>query len=264
MHLKPIAFLLAVASLLCRLSAEEVKPLDMPPVLLSQAVDILDTTNHGLGPEGMSKELLRKRVQMAYDAGIRKLYFRATGGVVYYPGSKIRRFYKGIRPNGGEGGLYTLNSYDVLAEYLKVCHEMGMELYYWEPVFDTCGGYHWPLGTEWAEKYGEWPFRDTSIPDEQHWEHRLARKPPQELARPIRKIVLKISTAPKLTSEQVQIYTGMHNHDFEPYEKPYTLSIIPAPAGERRSQQAILQTNKARRANLSARDHLLFRAIAES
>ena len=233
MRFKPITILLALAGLMSFLHAEEVKPLDMPPVILSQAVDILDTTNHGLGPEGMSKELLRKRVQMAYDAGIRKLYFRATGGVVYYPGSKIRRFYNGIRPSGGEGGLHTLHSYDVLAEYLKVCHEMGMQLYYWEPVFDTCGGYHWPLGTAWAEKYGEWPFRDTSIPDEQHWEHRLARRPPQELARPIRKIVLKISTAPKLTSEQVQIYTGMHNHDFEPYEKPYTLSIIPAPAGER-------------------------------
>lgn len=99
-------------------AGEEAAVAAMPPVTLSQAIDIIDTSNHTIDPsqaDFMHQDYLRMRVKQAYDAGIRKLYFRATGGVSYYPGSKLRKFYKGIRP-GASTDVRTLQEYDILAE----------------------------------------------------------------------------------------------------------------------------------------------------
>ena len=206
--------------------------LDAKPLVLSQAVDILDTSSMGLPQMGcdagyMTKEHLRKRVRMAYDAGIRKLYFRATGGVVYYPDSKLRKTFKGLFPHW-VAGARTFAEYDVLAEYIAACHELGMKLYYWESVFDNCGGYHCPKGTPQYEQFGEWPFRDTSVRDEHDWEHRLTHvRPAENFKRPVRKIILQTKNEPAITADKIEILTAPHGGDFTPYDKPFTVTVTP-------------------------------------
>ena len=226
MRLNNIVLFLAMTAFAGILWCSEAKPL-----VLSQAIDILDTSNHTLPELGcdagyMTKEHLRKRVKDAYDAGIRKLYFRATGGVVYYPGSKLRKMYKGISPSH-EVGARTFAEYDILAEYIRVAHEFGMKLYYWEPVFDCYGEYHYPQGSEACAKYGEWPFRDTSIPDELHAEHRFAKRPVENLKRPIRKIVLHTKNVPAVKAEELEMLVAPHGGDFTPYGKPFTVTVTP-------------------------------------
>ncbi len=211
--------------------APVVPELDAKPLLLSQAIDVLDTSSLGFREAGYTEdyftpEHLRERVQAAYDAGIRKIYFRGTGGVAYYPNSKLRKPFKGLFPHW-EHGVRTFATYDILAEYIKVAHEFGMQIYYWETPFDNCGAYHCPKGTEGYEKYGEWPMRDTSIPDEHDWEHRFAQKPPENLARPIRKIVMQAKNVPTLAADQIEILTAPHGADFTPYEKPFTVTVTP-------------------------------------
>ncbi len=229
---KTLALLFAVLSLsFLAAMADGIPTSQMAPVTLSQAIDILDTSNHSLAELGctagyLTKEHLRERVKKAYDEGIRKLYFRATGGVAYHPGSKLRKMYTGVTPFHMIGA-YTFAKYDILDEYIKAAHELGMELYYWEPVFDTCGGYHWPKGSAWYDKFGEWPFRDESIPDELHWEHRFAKRPVQELERPVRKITLKLYNLPKVKLDQLVLMTAPRNADFKVYEKPYTVTVNP-------------------------------------
>ena len=224
---------LATLALSClMLAAADVIPVGkMKPVTLSQAIDILDTSNHSLAELGctagyLTKEFLHKRVKDSYDAGIRKLYFRGTGGVTYFPGSKLRRMYTGVGP-GHMNAARTFANYDILAEYIKAAHELGMELYYWEPIFDAHGLAHYPKGTEGYEKYGEWPLSDTSIPLELNWEHRFAKRPPQNLARPIRKITVKLYNTPELTKDNLELLTAPHDGDFTAYKKPYTVAVEP-------------------------------------
>ena len=64
------------------------------PVLLSQAIDFLDNAYFTERGDYYSKEELAERLRLARDAGIRKIYFRGTGGVAYYP-SRVRRMFAG-------------------------------------------------------------------------------------------------------------------------------------------------------------------------
>ena len=215
---------LALLPMTCLAAAEK-------PVLISQAIDFLDNACFTERGDYYSKEELAERVRAAYDAGIRRIYFRGTGGVAYYP-SRLRHPYIGGHNAPWENKLIkTIAAYDPVAEYIKVCHELGMELYYWEPVFDTSLYAHFFPGTEKNQRYGEWPFRDMSIRDEHYMAHRFADRPVENLARPIREIRLYAHNVPEITAENLVIYTAGHGETFKRYDQPFTVEVKPEGTG---------------------------------
>ena len=203
------------------------------PVLLSQAIDFLDNAYFTERGDYYSKEELAERLRLARDAGIRKIYFRGTGGVSYYP-SRVRRMFAGEhRYNWGPKLVKTIHSYDVVAEYIKVCHELGMELYYWDPVFDTSLYAHYFPGTRNNELYGEWPFRDMSIREEHYTAHRFASRPRGELRAPISRLELHTVNVPAITAENLVIYTAPHDQHFQRYQQPFSVEVTPEGKGAR-------------------------------
>ena len=221
---RKLLLLLAICMAAC-VFAEEKKP-----IVIGQAIDFLDNAFFTGKADYYSKEELRERVQASYDAGVRRVYFRGTGGVTYYP-SSVRRMYTGSHNNEWAMKLYkTIHSYDVVAEYIKVCHELGMELYYWDPIFD-CSLYmeNYP-GTEDHANFGALPTADLNIKEE-HWvKHRQADLRPREnLHGAIGEIRLHLARAPEpaLTADDLVIYTAPHmgEGNFRRYEKPFTVRM---------------------------------------
>ena len=202
------------------------------PLLLSQTTDFLDNAFF-FQEEGdfYTPEMVRARLKKAYDHGFRKIYFRGTGGVSYYP-SKVRGFYRGGHYNFARGVnrlVKTITTYDTVAEFVKVCHELGMEIYYWEPIFDNVLTIRNYPGTPEYETTGEWPFCDPAIPEEFYMEHRKAYLPPQEFAQPVTAIRLRVyGKLAGLPPEALRLYTAPHGKPFKPYDKPYKVAFAEA------------------------------------
>ena len=204
---------------------------------LTQAVDVYDNIILGIPDEYgyYTKELLHKRMELAAAAGIKKVYFRGTGGVTYFP-SKVRKRWNGAHWWYCARGVKALDEYDILAEFIKAAHELGMELYYWEPVFDTSGWLHYYPGTPECEKYGEYPSRDTNIATDKFVAHRYYDRPVENLKGPIRELLLHLHSVPGgVTSETLAIYTAPHGQDFRRYEKPYQVEVVPDKEDAKRS-----------------------------
>lgn len=197
-------------------------------VVLGQAIDFLDNTAYTDKADYYSLEELRARVKLSYDAGIRRVYFRGTGGVTYYP-SSVRRMYTGSHNNEIASKLYkTIHSYDTVAEYIKICHELGMELYYWEPIFDTSLYARNYPGTEDYANFGAMPTADLNVADEHYVKHRLADVlPVQALTGVISEIRLHAARAIEspVTAENLIIYTAQRNANFRRYDKPFTVEV---------------------------------------
>ena len=197
------------------------------PIVIGQAIDFLDNAFY-TEKEFYTQAELRRRLELAYAGGVRRVYFRGTGGVTYYP-SSVRRMYTGSHSDEYAKKLYdTIHSYDVVAEYIKVCHELGMELYYWDPIFDTSlYSKNYP-GMEAYALYGAQPCRDFSINPEHCLQHRLAVSRPREnLHGTIGELRLHLAQAPKgiVTAGKLRIYTAPHDHDFQPYTAPYDVHM---------------------------------------
>ena len=208
------------------LGADEVKP-----VKLSQAIDFLDNAYFTTRGNYYSKEELAERLRAARDAGIRKIYFRGTGGVAYYP-SRVRRVFAGeARRDWSDKLVRTIYMYDVVAEYVKVCHELGMEIYYWEPIFDDSLYTRYFPGTKNYRLYGEWPFRDMGIPDEHYVAHRYASRPRATLRGRIGKLELFTHNVPQITADNLVIYTAQHDQQFTRYDMPFKVEVKPQGGG---------------------------------
>jgi len=197
------------------------------PIVIGQAIDFLDNAFYTENAYYTQAEL-RERLELAYANGVRRVYFRGTGGVSYYP-SSVRRMYTGSHEGEYAKKLYdTIHSYDVVAEYVKVCHELGMELYYWDPVFDTSlYGENYPGMEEYA-LYGAQPCRDFAIRNEAFLRHRQALTRPREnLHGTIGELRLHFTQEPKgpVTAEKLHIYTAPHDGDFVRYDDPYEVRL---------------------------------------
>ncbi len=222
---------LLAAALLFADGAAPYQPANMPktPVLLSQTTDFLDNAFFFQGDgDYYTKEELRERIQLAYDHGFRKIYFRGTGGVSYYP-SKVRGPYRGGHPQRWVDRLVkTIESYDTLPEFVKVCHELGMQVFYWDPIFDnTLLQRNFPGMPEY-EKFGDFTVGDPNLKEQFYWEHRKAYLPPQEFAKPVATIRMRVYTKFEnpLTEKDLLIYTAPHGKPFAPYTKPFKVKSV--------------------------------------
>ncbi len=118
----------------------------------------------------------------------------------------------------------TIHSYDVVAEYIKVCHELGMKLYYWDPIFDTSLYSHNYPGTDAYARFGEWPMRDMSIRTEHHVKHKMADlRPMQELPSPITELHLNFGNDADITAANLIIHTAERNGQFRRYDRPFSV-----------------------------------------
>ena len=198
------------------------------PIVIGQAIDFLDNCFFTQRGDYYSKEELRDRLETAYAAGVRRIYFRGAGGMTYYP-SSVRRMYTGSHNNEWAMKLYkTIHSYDVVAEYVKVCHELGMELYYWDTLFDMAGYSGSYPGSEYYANFGPDCNVDTSIKLEHCVRHRQAlNRPCENLHGAIGEMRLHLASPPSepLTAENLLIYTAPHDGDFVRYDKPFKVRM---------------------------------------
>jgi hypothetical protein len=201
------------------------------PLVLSQAIDFLDNCYFTERGDYYSKEELAERLAQAKAAGFTKIYFRGTGGVSYYP-SKVRPMFHGEVRSWGPKLLKTIHEYDTVAEYVKVAHELGLKLYYWEPVFDNSLLRQCAPGTPECEKYGEFPFADPNIEPTTEWKHRFAeRYAGQKLAHPLGSIRLVCENVPPLSAADLAIYVAEDGQVFRRYEGAFTVAVTPAGKG---------------------------------
>ncbi len=202
---------------------------------LSQAIDFLDNCFFTEHPEYYTRDELAARLRQARDAGITRIYFRAVSGCAYYP-SEVLKVYNGdARQPNAEKLRRTIREYDVLAEYIRVCHELGMELYYWEPIFDTSLYLRYESGTPEFRKYGEWPFKDEKLRDDEQWRHRFADRDFGRLTRPVATIRIVSKNDPGEVNERnLVIFTAGEGENFTRCDDPYRVTVEPGPgAGER-------------------------------
>ena len=229
-HIRAFLLLTALAVLFCGLRclpAEETAAAARP-LVLGQTVDFLDNCFFACasGDEYYTPEQLRHHVRQAYDAGFRRIYFRGAGGIAYYP-SKWRKLYNGSHREDWANRLHkTVRAYDTVREYLNVCHELGMELYYWEPVFDAGDVIRNYPGTKAFEAWGEWANRDLNIKDEHCTAHRFANRPVERPAGPIVRIELYPTNEPVYEEGAFDIYVADHGDArFSRYEAPFQVEV---------------------------------------
>lgn len=226
-HLKkPFALALVAACAQGLVAAER----PASPVKLSQAVDFLDNAYFTHDPSGYyTKTELRKDVEQAKANGFRKIYFRGTGGTSYHE-SKVRPMFKGEhRWDWAKKLVKTINEYDVVAEYVKVCHELGMELYYWIPIFDNGGAFarNYP-GMADYEKWGPNSSADPNLKTEHMLAHRFADRPREPPKRPIATIRMRIGgkeMPETITDKELLLYVGDYDQPFRRYTKPFKVTL---------------------------------------
>mgnify|MGYP003317809111 CR=1 FL=1 len=233
-HLKKSFALALVAACAQGLVAAE-RPAS--PVKLSQAVDFLDNAYFTHDPSGYyTKAELRKDVEQAKANGFRKIYFRGTGGTSYHE-SKVRPMFKGEhRWDWAKKLVKTINEYDVVAEYVKVCHELGMELYYWIPIFDNGGAFarNYP-GMADYEKWGPNSSADPNLKTEHMLAHRFADRPREPPKRPIATIRMRIGgkeIPETITDKELLLYVGDYDQPFKRYTKPFKVTLEPGGHGK--------------------------------
>ena len=222
--------LLTVLAGLCatpRLAAEETATAARP-LMLGQTIDFLDNCFFSCAPgeEYYTPEQLRRHVQQAYDAGFRRIYFRAAGGVTYYP-SKLRRLYNGSHRADWAARLHkTVRAYDTVREYLNVCHELGMELYYWEPIYDAGDVIHNYPGTKAYDEWGYTSNNDVNIKDEHCVTHRFYNRPAERPTKPIGRIELYTNNEPVYEEGAFDIYVADHGDKrFTRYAAPFQVEV---------------------------------------
>ena len=205
------------------------------PLKLSTAVDYLDSCFFSHDPAGYhTVEELRSTMKTAYEHGIRKVYFRGTGGRSYYD-SKVRPKYVGEHRAGGAKLAKAISMYDPVEEFVKVCHELGMEIHYWETIFDCDVYQRYYPGMKDYELYGESASSDPTIPKRLFAEHRMNKLlPVSNLPRPI--ATIRLRSGGKFTGEindkNLILYTAPHGKPFTRYTKPFQVKVAPTKDGK--------------------------------
>ena len=196
------------------------------PITLSQTVDFFDNCWFTRDNDHYPLDVLRARVKLAYDHGFRKMYFRGTGGCAYYA-SKVRHAFQGeVRPQG-DNLARTIRKYDTVGEYLKICHELGMELYYWDPIFDNDPFWRLYPGMKDYERLKGVSMGDPLLKPEDCMAHRKAYLPRENLARPIATLRVRVygkDIPPYIDDKSLLVYTGPHDRPFVRYAKPFTVA----------------------------------------
>jgi hypothetical protein len=204
-------------------------------VTVGVAIDFLDTAFFLKKGDYYTKKELRERMRKLADMGVKKFYFRAAPGVAYYPSKVLRMFAGDGRNEEWDKRLITsIHKYDVLGEYVKVCKELGIKIYYWEPIFDneiTIVNYH-PV-SEKGKKFGKYPLGDKYFEKhrELYMKHRYADKLPEKAG--LKKAISKIklfsfwAKKPRLTKNDITIYVGDNKNNplLKLYKKDFNFSI---------------------------------------
>ncbi len=201
---------------------------------LSMTIDVMDSMILGIPDEEqyLNKDFLRRRLKMIKDAGFSKVYFRGQGGVAYYP-SRWRRMWPGGPQWYYERGLRVLREYDILAESVRLAHEIGLKIYYWETPFDNhLVGLRYFPGTPEYGRFGEWPWTDTSLIKLEHCvAHRRAALPVENLKGTIARLELHAYNVPEIDADSLAIYTAPHGEKFARYDKPFQVEVRPSADG---------------------------------
>jgi hypothetical protein len=204
-------------------------------VTIGVAVDFLDNTFFLERGDYYTQRELRERMQKLAATGVKKFYFRAAPGVAYYP-SKVLKMFAGDGRNKiwDKRLITTIHKYDVLGEYVKVCKELGIKIYYWEPIFDTqIPLVHYSPDSVKGKKFGEYPLEDAYFAANRqlYMKHRYADRFPEngKLKEAIAKIKL-ISIAkkrPRLTKDDITIYVGdgKSSPPLKKYKKDFSFSV---------------------------------------
>ena len=210
---------------------------------VSTTIDYLDYVFYDRedGHDWYPVEVWETRLKEIADCGIRKIYLRVNAcGLTLWP-SKVSAMYGQDGrmhfeyPEQGRRLAKTLQTYDCLAETIRIGHKYGMEVWCWHSVWDD-GAYHKSAEDfpEEVAKYGSYPMADTWYGKKQ--DHGWSRRDPRldsspslaesdPAVRPVAKIVL-VSEVPsnlpvKFTKENLRIYVSDRNGDYRPYEGDY-------------------------------------------
>ena len=140
----------------------------------------------------------------------------------------MRPLFHGEPRSFGAQLYKTVREYDTVAEFIKAAHELGMKLYYWDPVFDNALNLRCTPGTPDYEKYGEYPFADPNIDPKTEWEHRFAgRYPEKALAMPIGTIQVICDNLPPVTAANLALYVAAVDQPFVRYDKAFSVAVAP-------------------------------------
>ena len=227
--MKHVAFLVVFCmAALCATAGEQSAPL-----MLSQTIDFFDNCWFTRDNDHYPLEALRARVKLAHDHGFRKIYFRGTGGCSYY-NSKVRHAFQGEARPQADNLARTIRKYDTVGEYIKICHELGMELYYWDPIFDNDPFFRLYPGMEGYDRLKDVSMTDTILKPADYMAHRKAYLPRENLARPIATLRIRAygnDIPADIGDKDILVYTAPHDKPFVRYAKPFKVAQEKAEGG---------------------------------
>jgi len=215
------------------ISMSAMEDIETAPKLMGNVVDFLDMAVFIKGDyekDFLSIREMDDRIRLAARSGVKKMYYRCLSGKAYHPSTVLEAFIGDpARPELLKPLLTTMEKYDVLAEFIKSAKKHKMEVYYWEPIFDTQVYLRSP-SEELAKKYGEFPYEDRYFATNNalYWKHRYAGKYAQySLKMPIGKIELRTfwKRDIRVKKENVSLYVAEENADFQKYEKDFSFTV---------------------------------------
>ena len=185
---------------------------------------------------GIGKFYLRVNVYglSLYPSRVTGIYGTHFGRHRYYgendPGSRLAR---------------TLELYNPLLETIRIGHQLGVEVWAWESLFDDAGNLfrlspeHDPV---WVSRYGEYPLMSPFFrrnpgyyamrsPAGDTTRQLFAQRNREAEDRIIGRIVVisgADSSPLELSREQLVIFTGSDNHNYQRYTGPVELSVFRA------------------------------------
>ena len=232
--------------------------------VISTTMDFLDLSGvPDFYPDGkdegyLTLEQYEKCLKKLADAGIKKLYLRVNvTGLMIFPSKAVGTY----GPDGGHFSGYpelanrvvkTLEHYNPCTETIRIGHELGMEVWAWENLYDDGAYGEVGFASDSAEKFGFYPLMDKFYrghPEYMAWhkpdgslpsEEECARRNAEAVGRHIGKIVFtsaRESDIPcRVTKEQMALYVSDDSFTWREYTAPYDF----ATARDGRRNQVIL------------------------
>jgi len=105
-----------------------------PPPVVSTTIDFMDSVwdIRRVWTEDDTEALMKRLA----EAGVKRVYLRFANGVTYYPSKVTKMYTDDGREPGGRLLAQTIRSYDVLESHIRIGHKYGLQMYFWEPIFD--------------------------------------------------------------------------------------------------------------------------------
>lgn len=218
----------AIAAMLLSLSLGFAAAREGPPIVAT-TIDFMDSVwgVNRVWTEEDTEELMKR----CADAGIRRIYLRFANGVTYYPSKVTKMYTDDGREPGGRLVAETIRSYDVLESHIRVGHKHGLQMYFYETLYDdeiTC--VHYAKGTKEEQLYGEFPLKSpfTIEHPEYQIEHRRAREIETLAPGPRRIAVIKLYGADanptRIDQAHLALYTSDDNVAYTAYDRPWSFA----------------------------------------